>query len=207
VGGGVGLILGVGLFPAQPLQLLRGAERRVLTELATTVEQTVEMLVGSIDPGAEWAVARGAAVHRALAELASARATARANVRLAPRRWRLRPQVDAELTRLSRFDALAEAVLGTARAAIRPSAGLGPVPTALRDELTAIGTALRRLACTEQPWPKATLDDVHAIAERTLARAAEDRIDRGAIVGALLQTTALDLAAVSSADLEAGETR
>jgi uncharacterized membrane protein YgaE (UPF0421/DUF939 family) len=115
VGGGVGMVLGVGLFPAHPLRLLHEAEAALLAQLATTVEQAVEMLSQSIDPGAEWALARGAEVHRRLSELASARATATANVRIAPRRWHLRATVEAAILRLSRFDTLAEALLGTAR--------------------------------------------------------------------------------------------
>jgi uncharacterized membrane protein YgaE (UPF0421/DUF939 family) len=73
VGGGVGLVLGVGLFPPDPLRLLHDAERQLLAQLATTVEQAVEMLSRSIDPGVQWALARGAEVHARLAELTSAR--------------------------------------------------------------------------------------------------------------------------------------
>ncbi|MBO0711611.1 MAG: FUSC family protein [Acetobacteraceae bacterium] len=196
VGGGVTLVLGVGLFPAHPLRLLRDAERRLLAQLAITVEQAVEMLSKSIEPGADWAVAQGVEVHARVAELSSARATARTNVRIAPRRWRLRPLVEAELTRLSRFDALAEAVLGAARAAIRPLEGSGPLPITLRDELASIGAGMRRLASSEQRWPQVALDDVCAIAERIIARATSKPADRTAVVGSLLYTSALDLAAV-----------
>jgi uncharacterized membrane protein YgaE (UPF0421/DUF939 family) len=60
IGGGVGLVLGLGLFPPDPLRLLHDAERRLLAQSATTVEQPVEMLSRSIDLGAKWALARGA---------------------------------------------------------------------------------------------------------------------------------------------------
>ncbi|HLY49430.1 MAG TPA: FUSC family protein [Solirubrobacteraceae bacterium] len=86
VGGGVSMLLGVGLFPAHPLKLLHDAEARLMAQLARTVEQAVELLSRSADPGPEWAPMRGAEVHQRLSELASARATARANVRIAPRR-------------------------------------------------------------------------------------------------------------------------
>jgi hypothetical protein len=175
---------------------LHDAERRLLGELATTVEEAVAMLSRSIDPGPGWALARGAQVHRRLAELASARATARANVRIAPRRWHLRPVVEPELARLSRFDVLAEAVLGTARAAIRPIEGSPLLPKTLRDELATIGAGLRQLAATKQPWPTATLDDVRATAGRIVARATSDRVDRAAVVNSLLHLSALDLAAI-----------
>jgi uncharacterized membrane protein YgaE (UPF0421/DUF939 family) len=196
VGGGVAMVLGVGLFPAHPLRVLHEAERKLLAELATTVEQAVEMLSKSIGPGSEWALARGAEVHGKLADLASARATAGTIVRIAPRRWRLRPIVESELARLSRFDALADAVLGMARASLRLGEAPGSSPLPLGDELDAIGAALRRLASTGQPWPRVVLDDVRATAERIVARATSEPVDLAAVVGALLHTTALDLAAV-----------
>ncbi|HLJ02853.1 MAG TPA: FUSC family protein, partial [Solirubrobacteraceae bacterium] len=198
VGGGVALVLGVGLFPAHPLKLLHDAESALLAQLATTVEQAVEMLYRSIDPGAEWALARGAEVHERLSDLAGARATAGANVRIAPRRWHLRPVVEAEIDRLSRFGALAEAVLGTARAATRPIEGSEPLPATLRDELASLGVAMRRLARTRQPWPQAALEDVQESAGRIVARATSEPADRGAVAGSLLHTSALDLIAVTS---------
>jgi uncharacterized membrane protein YgaE (UPF0421/DUF939 family) len=207
VGGGVSMVLGVGLFPADPLRLLHDAERRLLAELATTIEQAVELLSSSADPGIEWALGRGAEIHRRLADLASARATARANVRIAPRRWRLRPIVEAELARLSRFDGLAEAVLGTARAAIRPFEGSGALPMTLGQELAAIGMALRRLAETGQPWPRTVVDDVRAIAGRIIARATATPVDRAAVVGSLLHTSALDLVGVVGDDRKAADAR
>jgi uncharacterized membrane protein YgaE (UPF0421/DUF939 family) len=207
VGGGVGLVLGVGLFPADPLRLLHEAERRLLAQLATALEQAAEMLSRSIEPGTQWALARGAEVHGRLAELASARSTARATVRVAPRRWGLRPLVEAELDRLARVDALVEAVLGTARAATTRLQEMGPSTMTGRDELAAMGAALRRLATTEQPWPKRTLDDVRAITGRIVARAVAEPTDGAAAVGWLLQTSALDLTAVLGADEPAAEAR
>ena len=200
VGGGVGLVLGVGLFPAHPMRLLRDAERQLLAQLATAVEQAVEILSRRSDPAAEWALAQDAEVHGRLAALADARAIARANVRVSPRRWRLRPLVEAELARLRRLDALVEAVLGTARAATTQLQGAGPLPMALRDQLAAIGAGLHRLAATEEPWPKVTLDEVHAITAQIVVQETCAPVDRVAVVGSLLYTSALDLAAVLGAD-------
>ncbi len=200
VGGGVGMVLGVGLFPAHPLRLLHDAEAGLLAQLATTVEQAVEMLSRSIDPDAEWALARGAEVHHRLSELANARATASANVRIAPRRWKLRTIVDAEILRLSRFDALAETVLGTTRAALRPLSGSEPLPAMLRGELASIGAAMRRLASTRQPWPQTALDEVRAVGARIVALATSEPVDRAAVAGSLLHTSALDLIAVAGDD-------
>jgi len=197
---GVGILLGVGLFPPQPLKLVHHTERRLLADLATTVEQAVDMLSRSVDPTAEWALARGAEIHQRLAELVSNQATARAVVRVAPRRWRLRSVVEAELARLGGFDALAEAVLGTARAAIRPLEGSSPLPKPLRDDLAAIGAELRGLAISEQPWSNVALDAARAIAHPTPARAASEQVDRAAVVDSLLQTSARGLVSIAAGE-------
>jgi uncharacterized membrane protein YgaE (UPF0421/DUF939 family) len=211
VGGGVSLVLGVLLFPAHPMTLLRNAERRLLAELATTIEQAVAMIDGSADSGVEWSLTRGAQVHSRLSELASVRATARANVRLAPRRWRLRPVVEAEVARLSRFDALADVVLAMARAAIRPFPGARPLPAGLRNELAGIGGAMRRLAASEQPWPALAVDSVRAVTRRAIERTSANTVDRAAVVGPLLHTAAVDLAAIlgenQAVDVEGNEAR
>ena len=54
-------------------------------------------------------------VHQQLNGLARARATARVNVRVAPRRWRLRAEVDAETQRTAQLDLLANAVISLIR--------------------------------------------------------------------------------------------
>src|SRR5579862_9064473 len=108
--------------------------------------------------------------------------------------------VEAELARLSRFDTLAEAVLGTTRAAVRPLEGAGPLPASLRQELAAIGAAMRELADTQRPWPQAALDDVAATAGRIVSRARSEPVDRAAVVGALWHISAGDLLAVAGSD-------
>jgi len=74
------------------------------------------------------------------------------------------------------------------------------LPVALRDQLAAIGAGLHRLAATEGPWPKVTLDEVHAITAQIVAQETCAPVDRVAVVGSLLYTSALDLAAVLGAD-------
>ena len=71
------------------------------------------------------------------------------------------------------------------------------MPVVLRDELASIGEAMRRLASTKQPWPQMALDDVRAIAGRIVARATSEPVDRAAVAGSLLHTSALDLIAVA----------
>ncbi len=70
VGGAVSLVLGVLLFPAQPLELLRSAERDVLSALASALEQLPAVLRGreSPDPD-EWAQRTGYEIHQRLSAL------------------------------------------------------------------------------------------------------------------------------------------
>ena len=79
---------------------------------------------------------------------------------------------------------LAEAVLSTARTAIRPLEGAGPLPVTLVEELASVGAAMR------------ALDDVRGAVERVLARAASEPVEPADVVGALLRVTALDLEAL-----------
>ena len=96
--------------------------------------------------------------------------------------------------------AAAEAVLGTARAAIRPFEGSGALPMTLRYELPAIGTGLRQLAATRTAWPRVVMDDLRAVAGRIVACARSEPVDLAAVVGSLLHTYALDLASVVGDD-------
>jgi uncharacterized membrane protein YgaE (UPF0421/DUF939 family) len=100
VGGAAALVLGVLLFPAEPMSMLRDAERAVLASLVAALRRIPEVRAGGEGSDGEWTLAMGYAVHQRLAELARARSTARANVRIAPRRWSLRAAADAETDRL-----------------------------------------------------------------------------------------------------------
>jgi uncharacterized membrane protein YgaE (UPF0421/DUF939 family) len=196
VGGGVGLILGVGLFPAQPLSLLRDAERGLLRALAGTLAQASAMVAGGGTASAQWSLARGAEVQEAVGALARARVMAHNNVRIAPRRWRLRAVVDHEISRLTRFDALAVAVLGVARAATAPRDGGTALPASFAHDLDVLAAALGRLASAPQPWPPRTLDAVRAATAEVIATASAQPVDPVPVVSALLRTTAVDLAEV-----------
>jgi uncharacterized membrane protein YgaE (UPF0421/DUF939 family) len=80
VGGAVALILGVGLFPAEPLSLLRDAERSVLRTLAAATRPVAELLATGARPADEWTLRAGYEIHQQLGALARALATARATV-------------------------------------------------------------------------------------------------------------------------------
>ena len=101
IGGAVAFVLGVVLFPAHPLALLRDAERGVLRVLAATLDEVARVLGTGAVPEPAWTLRASHEIHRQLAQLAGARATATANVKVAPRRWSLRPAVLAETDRLA----------------------------------------------------------------------------------------------------------
>jgi uncharacterized membrane protein YgaE (UPF0421/DUF939 family) len=190
VGGGVALVLGVLLFPANPLRILRTAERSVLRTLAVAVEQAVgpreQLRAGEED----WTLTIGYTVHQRLAQLARARATAHANVRIAPRRWRLRPVVDAENERTARLDLLANAVVGLVRATTVEE---GPLPEPLIRQIDALGRTLDRLATVDQPWPPALREHVLKVAHSAVEYASTVRREQGATTTAILGATAVDL--------------
>jgi len=164
VGGGVAAMIGVGLFPAEPLRVLRDAEQQVLRSLAGALGQLAELLGAGTPAQAGWTLAAAQDIHQQISGLAAARMTARANVRIAPRRWRLRGAVAAEDARTARFDLLAGASLSLIRAgtdALDASrAEISPGGVA---ELAAV---LDALAAGPRPWPDQTL---RTVAQRTAA--------------------------------------
>ena len=188
VGGAVALILGVLLFPAEPLSLLDDAERRVLRTLADALRHCVRR--GDEPPDESWMLAVGDEIHQGLAALNLARATARANVRVAPRRWRLRGLVDAETARVAHLHLLANAVLGLIRAV---SYEPRPLPQELRHHLTALTDAVEQLATSARPRPDAVLDQARATAEQLMHYAEQEPHSTAA---AVLRATARDLSRV-----------
>jgi uncharacterized membrane protein YgaE (UPF0421/DUF939 family) len=190
VGGAVAFVLGVLLFPAEPRSILEGAERSVLQTLARTLQRTAIEGVGR--PGEHgWALAASYEIHQRLADLARARSTAHAIVRVAPRRWPLRETVDAESRRTAQLDLLANAVLGLVRAATAESE---PLPEELDRQIAGLGAALGRLADTDQPWPTAIREQVNEISREAIAHSANMRAERGATTTAILGATGADLA-------------
>ena len=189
VGGGVAGVIGVGLFPAEPLRVLRDAEQQVLRSLAGSLAHLATLLGTGTPPQAGWTLAAAQDIHQQLSGLAQARMTARANVRIAPRRWRLRGAVAAEDQRVARFDLLAGASLSLIRAAsdaLDGSAELLPggvqelSPGGIR-ELSADSTkalspggvkklagALEALAAAPRPWPDQTLRAVERLTTATV---------------------------------------
>jgi uncharacterized membrane protein YgaE (UPF0421/DUF939 family) len=193
VGGAVALVVGVLAFPAKPLPRLREAESAVLGSLATTLEGLVSLLRARTPAEEEWTLTTAYDLHQGLANLAEARSSARTNVRIAPRRWRLRGLVDAEDRRLARLHLLADAVLGLVRAATGALEDRQPLPASLELQIAALGTAIGQLASTSQPWPPRLLLDVAEVAGRAPDLQAEESAGWVPVVASTMRTTARDL--------------
>jgi uncharacterized membrane protein YgaE (UPF0421/DUF939 family) len=196
VGGGVALLLGVGLFPAQPLTILQEAERSVLRTLAGSLKQVAAMLDQDSEPHEDWTLQIGHEIHQQLAALARARATAHAAARIAPRRWRLRAAVDAEGRRTARLDLLANAVLGLARSATSPTYGRQPIPGSLRQQIAALADAMQWMASTLQPWPPELRAEIVGVARRTVEGLEVPVPGRAGVVASIVRATATDLTSV-----------
>lgn len=186
VGGGVALVLGTGLFPAQPLAILGDAERSVLATLARVLRRAA-LHAREQQPEEEWLLQAGGMIHAEIGALARARSTARANVRIAPRRWRLRTLVDAENHRTLQLHLMASAVLGLLRAV---TMGPRPLPDRLEDQLLLLAGTLEQLAGTLQPWPQPLLERAHQTA--AALRAYED-CHPGSMAPAILGSVATDI--------------
>lgn len=193
VGGAVALVVGVLAFPAKPLPRLREAESAVLGSLATTLEGLVSLLRARTPAEEEWTLTTAYDLHQGLANLAEARSSAHVNVRVAPRRWRLRGVVDAEDRRLGRLHLLADAVLGLVRAVTGALEDRQPLPVSLEQQIAALGRAIGRLASTPQPWPPRLLLDVAEVAARASDLQAEERAGWVPVVASTMRTTARDL--------------
>ncbi len=195
VGGAVALLIGVGLFPAEPLKLMRNAEQRVLEVLATRLGAVSAALREGNLPTEDWTLAAGLEIHQQLNALARARATARINVRVAPRRWRRRRTVDAEDLRTARLDLLANAVISLIRSVTMQRDPPPPDPE-LQQQIKGMAGALRWLAEAPRPWTEAVLRETEAAARAALSHAEARGIDRDHVVAAVVRAVARDLIAV-----------
>jgi uncharacterized membrane protein YgaE (UPF0421/DUF939 family) len=196
VGGAVAFILGTVLLPANPLSVLADAESDVLRTLAAKLGEVVEILHAGREASDEWTLATGHAIHRQLAALARARATARVNVRVAPRRFALRTAVDSEVERTGRVDLLANAVLSLVRAATLRTDNRRAPPPELQDEMAALAEALSGLADAERPWPSGLVAEVERRANTAIEGVSARNVDPDQVVASILRATARDLIAV-----------
>jgi uncharacterized membrane protein YgaE (UPF0421/DUF939 family) len=193
VGGASAFFVGVVLFPAAPLPRLHAAERAVLSTLASALSGVVDRLAGGqpMDPG--WTQQLSFEIHAQLGALAAARATARVNVRVAPRRWLLRAIVDREEMRIARLDLLANAVLSLVRATTGALDEMEPLGPELRRQLLAVAAAVRELAAAEQPWPPELLESVGNVASDAIDHVQARAVDRTPVIESILRSAARDL--------------
>ncbi|SFW65014.1 FUSC family protein [Amycolatopsis australiensis] len=145
IGGGVVVVIGVLLVPADPHRLLAEAERSLFAELSDAL--------GGLrldDPpsagDADRELAAGQRIHARLAALAQARETARQVVLVAPRRRRSRESVHREIARSKHLTLQANAVLSLVRVA-RAAVDAGEaLPEALEESVAELAEACGVLA-------------------------------------------------------------
>ncbi|CDO88197.1 hypothetical protein AWC29_01370 [Mycobacterium triplex] len=125
IGGGLAIVVAIGLFPADPLAVLRSARVEVLSTLHSVLNRTGELACGREVPATDWPLPAVDRVHEQLGGLIQARATARQVVRAAPRRWGLRDAVDAADRQAVQLALLAGSVLQLART-VMPAPKSGP---------------------------------------------------------------------------------
>ena len=196
VGGAVALILGVGLFPAQPMSVLSDAESDVLRTLAAKLGEVVDILRAGRDATDEWTLAdrpchpppaRGARPRAG----DGARQRARGAAPLPPSGGRRR-RGGAHRTRRSAGQRRAQPHPRGHAALRRPP---GPAP-ALRETIAALAEGLSDLAAAERPWPPALLADVQRRADDAIALVGERPVDPDQVVASILRAAARDLVAV-----------
>ncbi len=201
VGGAVAFVIGVGLFPAHPLKLLQDAEQRVLETLAARLREVLRRLPERLTPDGDWTLKAGFEIHQRLGGLARARATARMNVRVAPRRWRLRGAVEAEDRRTAQLDLLANAVISLMRALTASVVAQDAVPLELQTQVGQLADALRWLAEAPRPWPDGVIQEAERAARSAVEYTTARGVDRAQVVAAILRATARDLIAVVDRDV------
>jgi len=200
VGGAVAFLLGVALFPAQPLRLLGDAELSVLRTLAVTLQRVAGRIATQAPADDASTLRTGSHIHRQLGALARTQATARASVRIAPRRWRLRGAVAAESSRTAHLELLSNAVLGMVRVAASWVYGGEPIAGEIQAQIASLADTLGRLASAPAPWPAELRADVRTLAEWTTTHYVGAPTDRDAIAGSILRAAADDLAKVIEAE-------
>jgi uncharacterized membrane protein YgaE (UPF0421/DUF939 family) len=196
IGGGVAAVIGVGLFPAHPLRMLRGAEREVLRSLAGALAEIGERLESDRGVAPDWTLAAAQDIHSQLAALAAARMTARANVRIAPRRLVLREEVSGEDGRIAILDLLANAALTLLRVGSDALEQGETIEAALAACVRELAACLGELARAPQPWPAELRT---AVSQRMAAlgeRAGSASAARGPVLASALRAASRDVRAL-----------
>jgi uncharacterized membrane protein YgaE (UPF0421/DUF939 family) len=117
IGGGVVVVIGVLLVPADPHRLLDEAARGLFAELRDALRGLRLEGPPSAGEDPDRELAAGQRIHARVAALAQARGTARQVVLIAPRRWRSRASVHRAIARNEHLTLQANAVLTLVRVA------------------------------------------------------------------------------------------
>jgi uncharacterized membrane protein YgaE (UPF0421/DUF939 family) len=164
VGGGVALVVGVGLFPADPMKVLWSAESQVLRALVRILERRPPPAEerAETDPDMDAALAASHDVHRRLTTLTLARGTARTCVRVAPRRFSMRSAVEREEMRVARLYLLASAALNLMRAMGEIEEHAAAPALERVSEADDVARCLEMLLDAPRPWPRRIVAQVLA---------------------------------------------
>ncbi len=122
-----------------------------------------------------------------------ARMTARADARIAPRRWRLRPIIEAEDQRIARLNLLADATLSLVRAATVAIVDREPIAVPLQSQIALFAKVLEASADTPQPWPELVLREAVDTARHGLNRSTGQHVNRSPVVASRLRAGARGL--------------
>jgi uncharacterized membrane protein YgaE (UPF0421/DUF939 family) len=150
IGGGVVVVIGVLLVPADPHRLLADAAGGVFAALRDALtdlrEEFADAPAGGWDDHAGRELAIGQRIHAQLATLAQTRGTARQVVLVAPRRWRSRPSVHRAIARSEYLTLQANATLSLVRITRAGLASGEELPRTLRDAIGELAAACAILA-------------------------------------------------------------
>jgi uncharacterized membrane protein YgaE (UPF0421/DUF939 family) len=193
VGGGVAAVIGVGLFPVDPLALIRDAQRELLRSISGALSEIARLLARETAPAAGWVIAAALDVHTQLAALTQARRAARTTTRIAPRRWRLGGAVAAEEERIRHFDLMSSTALSVFRVAANALEQREPIPPSLAGAVGELADTLTALSDRAQPWPAALVAAVVARVDATLDAVAPQAAPRAPVLAAALRAMGRDL--------------
>jgi uncharacterized membrane protein YgaE (UPF0421/DUF939 family) len=192
IGGGVGLVFAVVLFPTNPLRLLAEAESGVLAVLRDLLSEPDRRITG---PGVADQGWQAPAVDRLLPQLGSlaqARTTARWEVRISPRRWPDRAAVQSADRRAAQIVLVANAALELVRVVGHATAAdAGPLPRPVRAALHHLAAAAAALARPEA----SAFSQAAASAAAATQDVAALEIDRSAALASLAALLIGDCAA------------
>lgn len=199
VGGAVAFVIGVGLFPADPLKLLWEAEQSVLSALES-------ILAGRLpqEEGMDWALSASHMVHGRLTALTRARDTALVSVRVAPRRMPMRHAVEAEEMRVARIYLLASGALTLMRTTTDLGGTRGALSAVCQAEVQELADTLELLVSAPRPWTPAVVDEVRRRMRSLRGRPTDAETPASAIVTTAARRVAGDILRVLPEGVAAG---